>query len=71
MNKLGDLLSAVFPGLKLSRVTLQQDMYYSKLIIEIEGSWELLADPEAMMDPRVLKILKAEKSAEEMRDDEG
>lgn len=68
-DKLGELMMALFPGIRLTSAQLQQDIHTSKMTLEFTGSWQVLVDPESMLDPAIRRILRAERSAGELRTD--
>ena len=72
MDGLGKILTELFPGVQLTDTRLETKAGdRDRLQLTLIGNMGILMNPESHMDPDILKILQAKRSAEEMRKDNG
>ena len=72
MDKLGQILAEIFPGVHLTNTQYKASAgERDRLQLELVGNMGMMMDPEGSMDPEILKILHARRSAQEMRNDDG
>lgn len=71
-DDLGKLLAEIFPGVHLTDTRFAaKSGERDQLQLTIVGNMGIFLNPEASMDPDILRILHAKRSAQEMRNDDG